>query len=257
MAKITFLGTAASIPSKKRDNTAFVFSHKNETWLIDCPGSPAHKLLRAGFDFKKIKKIIITHHHPDHIYGIVSFIHTHGFISKKTITIFSNATCIKMIKQLMRLFGLQRNQFPKVSFINVFKTKKECFYRKPDLVLKALPNKHTFGSFGVKFMFGAKALFYSSDTAFSPDLLRAAEPFGYLVHDCTASSAYFRKHPSLNSLHTHAQQLKAYLLKHPHLKLIPIHFLTVEKNEEQRIKRELKTAKKQVVWVSDFAKLTL
>ncbi len=255
MAQITFLGTAASIPSKARDNTSFVFTNKKESFLVDCPGSTPYKLLNVNIDFRKIKNIIITHHHPDHIYGITSLIHAQAFRSNEPITILSSTPSIKIIKKLTELFHLNRNQFPRIKFIDVYKT--PVFFKNQDTQIQAIPNKHTVQSFGIKFSFGKKALLYSSDTCFSLEMLEKASPFDYLIHDCTASSSYFKKYPAIKSMHTHSRQLARYLHKHSDLKLIPVHFLTVEKNEEKRIRKELSICKKQVVWVKDGQRIQL
>ena len=123
MAKITFLGTASSIPSKDRDNTSFLLTHKKENILIDCPGSTAQKLLKIGIPFTKVRQLIITHHHIDHIYGLVSLIHTQGFINTNPITIYTNYPCIKLIKQLVKIFRLGRKQFPRINYVNVYQKK--------------------------------------------------------------------------------------------------------------------------------------
>jgi ribonuclease Z len=254
MAKIIFLGTASSIPTKDRDNTSFVFIHKKETFLIDCPGAISHKLLKVGIDFKKVNKVIITHQHPDHIYGIISLIHTQAFLNKH-LHIYSNAQSRRLIKKLIKLFRLDRKHFPRLHYTDVFK--KGGFYSRNGLRLKAVRNKHMAGSFGVHFSFGKKRLFYSSDTAFSKKMLAEAAPFDCLIHDCTASSSYFRKHPQLFKMHTNSRQLARYLRRWPDAKLIPVHFLLLEKGEEARIKKELAPLNRRLVLARDFQKKTI
>lgn len=254
MTKIIFLGTASSIPSKTRDNTSFVISHKATDILVDCPGSISQKLLKCGIDFKKLKNVIITHEHPDHIYGIVSLIHTQAFLND-TLNIFSNSASIKIVKQLVRLFGLTKKYYPKLKYINVFG--KKIFLSKCGLKLQAIKNKHSRDSFGIKIYVGKKALFYSSDTSFSLRMLKEAGSLDYLIHDCTASDVYFRKHPSLYKMHTSAKTLSDYLKEIPKTKLIPVHFLLLEKNEENRIKKELQEIKKKLILVKDYEQLRL
>ena len=259
MAKITFLGTASSIPAKTRDNTSFLFTHKKHNLLVDCPGSISHKLLKIGVDFTKVKNIIITHEHIDHIYGLVSLIHTQGYLNLNPINIFSNPSSIKLIKKLVPLFRLNRKNYPKIRYINVFS--KKHFFRKKDLSLEAIKNSHIKNSFGIKFSFAKGKskgkLFYSSDTSFSPSMLEKAGDVDFLIHDCTASYAYFRKHPALYEMHTTSKTLNAYLSAKTKLKLIPIHFLLLEKDEEKRIKKELAGIRKRVIWPQDFKAINL
>ncbi|MCD6583190.1 MAG: ribonuclease Z [Candidatus Omnitrophica bacterium] len=254
MAKLIFLGTAASIPSKNRDNTSFLFLHKKEMFLIDCPGAIHQKLLKAGINFKDIKNIVITHQHPDHFYGIIGLIHAQGYLSKK-LTIFSNQNTISLLKELIRRIGLNRSPFPKVSFHDVFK--KEFFYNSPSLKLTAIKNKHIRNSFGVKFIFDGKILLYSSDTALSKTILKEAKEAQYLIHDCTASSSYFKEYPQLYKMHTDAKTLASILQNIPLKKIVPIHFLLLKKGELRKIKKELTPLGKKIYFPSDFDILTL
>jgi len=259
MAKITFLGTASSIPAKTRDNTSFLFIDKKHNLLIDCPGSISHKLLKAGIDFTKIKNIVITHEHIDHIYGIVSLIHTQGYLNLDPINIFSNPSSIKLIKKLVSLFRLNRKNYPKIKYIDVFS--KKAFFRKNDLALEAIKNNHIKDSFGIKFSFGKdkakKTLLFSSDTSFWPTMLKKCGDINYLIHDCTASSAYFKKHPALYKMHTNSKELADYLKSEPKIKLIPIHFLLLERGEEKRIEKELSSIKRRLILAKDFQTINL
>jgi ribonuclease BN (tRNA processing enzyme) len=253
MPKIIFLGTSSSIPTKERDNTSFLFLYKRKIFLVDCPGAIVQKLLKVNVDFKKLKNIIITHHHPDHIYGIVSLIHTQAYLNDY-LNIFTNSECIKIIKKLVKIFSLNKEHYPKINYYDVFK--KNPFYSKNGLILEAIRNKHIKNSFGVKFIFGKKSLFYSSDTSFYPKMLEKIKDVKYLIHDCTASSGYFKKHPQLYKMHTCAKDLKEYLKTKSNVILIPIHFLLLRKNEEKKIKQELE-ALKNLILIKDFQTLIL
>ena len=248
MAKITFLGTAASIATKTRDNTSFLVSSSKETFLIDCPGSIVQKLLKIGFDFKKLKNVVITHHHPDHVYGIISLVHSQ-FIFNDEINIYSNAHTIKLIKSLLKLFRLNRSKFPKINYINVFK--KGPFYSSKSLKLKAIKNNHCKDSFGILFKTNKKNILYSSDTCFYPEMLTKLKNINYLIHDCTASSSYFKRYPALYKMHTNSKQLAQFLSKRSKTKLIPIHFLLLKRGEEKRMRKEL-SAVRGVRFVKDF-----
>ena len=249
MAKLIFLGTSSSIPTKTRDNTSFVFSQKKLKLLIDCPGSIIQKLIKADIDFRKLQNIVITHQHPDHIYGITSLIHTQHLLNDK-LNIFSNSSCIKIIKQLVELFDLKGSDYPKINYINVFGN--EAFLRKEGIKFEAIKNVHTKDSFGIRISTSNKKIFYSSDTCFSSKMLKKAGRLNYLIHDCTASSGYFKKYPKLYKIHTQAKALADYLKDKPYTKLIPVHFLLLDKNEEGKIKQELKPIKSQLLIPQDF-----
>ncbi|MCD6539690.1 MAG: ribonuclease Z [Candidatus Omnitrophica bacterium] len=251
--KIIFLGTAASISTKERDNTSLLLckSRSRELILIDCPGSLVSKFKKLNLNYTKLNKVIITHHHPDHIYGLVSLIHSQYKLNKK-LTIFSSNFSIRIIKKFLGLFNLTSKNYPKISFIDVFSQK--YFFKNSDLKISAFKNKHCKGSFGINIIYKNKNIVYSSDTALTKNIEKLINKNTYLIHDCTASSKFFKKHLSLYNLHTEAKQLKALAFRTKPKLLIPIHFLLLRKNEFKNIKKDLKEVK-NIFLPEDFSSL--
>lgn len=69
--KITFLGTSAGTPTRERNVTAqaLTFDHGG-MWLLDCGEATQHQLMRAGLKASRCDRILITHLHGDHCYGL-------------------------------------------------------------------------------------------------------------------------------------------------------------------------------------------
>ncbi|MFH1768636.1 MAG: ribonuclease Z [Candidatus Omnitrophota bacterium] len=254
MAKVIFLGTAASIPSKDRDTTSFVFIHKGCFSLIDCPGSIIHKLAIVGIDYKKLDKVILTHDHPDHIYGIFHLIHAQAYLTKK-LYIFTNPPVISLIKKMTGLLKLNKVPFPKLCYVNVFGGK--MFYAKDGLTLSAVKNKHSYQSFGVKFSFNKQSLLYSSDTALFDGIIKESKNCEWLIHDCTASASFFEQHPSLYTMHTDSFTLADRFKNSRLKKVIPIHFLPLAREEEKNLKKELSLLKNKLLIPRDFQTIQL
>ena len=254
MAHIIFLGTASSIPTPTRDNTAFVFSNRKEIFLIDCPGAIGHKLAKAGIDYAKLNKVIITHEHPDHVYGIVHLIHAQYRLNTQ-LTIFTNPPTKKLIKKLLRAMELEKAHYPRIKFIDALSG--NYFYSRQGLKIGAVKSAHITSSFGVKFLFGKKSLLYSSDTKPLPSLTNEAKKSTYLIHDCTGSSSYFKKYPQLARMHTDSKTLCDTFRDSKIKKIIPVHFLLLRKGEEQRIKKELSPLGNKLYFPHDFDRLNL
>ncbi|MBN2120586.1 MAG: ribonuclease Z [Candidatus Omnitrophica bacterium] len=253
MLRIVFLGTSASISTKQRDNTSILlYNNKKDLILLDCPGSIVQKLQRLNLDFTRLTKVIITHHHPDHIYGIISLLHCQ-FRTTKKITIYSSKTSIKIIKELTKLFGLQSKDYPRITFVNLFNKKRVSLSGK--VKISAFNNTHCRDSFGVNILYKDKNIVYSSDTAIT-DALPLVNRSTYLIHDCTSSSKFFKKYPDLYKMHTESSQLKNLALKTNPKLLVPIHFLLLAKGEFKKIKRELKGLK-NVFLPKDYSCLTI
>jgi len=71
-----FLGSSGAFPARERDTTSIVFVGTRDAVLVDCGGSPAQKLLRAGIDPAQVSRVVITHLHVDHAYGLPSLVET-------------------------------------------------------------------------------------------------------------------------------------------------------------------------------------
>jgi ribonuclease Z len=76
MFEIVFLGTSASAPSVARNLTATMVLHKHYRFLIDCGEGTQRQLLRSGLGFKRLKRILLTHGHLDHILGLGGLVST-------------------------------------------------------------------------------------------------------------------------------------------------------------------------------------
>jgi len=69
MAQVILLGTGAAWSGPDRENTFMLVRGKTTNLLIDCGGSPTQRLAQIGVKPNEIDHIVLTHNHPDHIYG--------------------------------------------------------------------------------------------------------------------------------------------------------------------------------------------
>jgi len=68
---LTFLGTSAGTPTRDRNVTAQALTFDNgAVWLLDCGEATQHQIMRAGIKPPRIERILITHMHGDHCYGL-------------------------------------------------------------------------------------------------------------------------------------------------------------------------------------------
>ena len=70
--KLTILGTGNATVTECY-NTCFVISNKENHFMIDGGGGNMilHQLKSAGFDWKEMRDIFVTHKHIDHLLGII------------------------------------------------------------------------------------------------------------------------------------------------------------------------------------------
>jgi len=74
--ELTFLGTGSAIPTKRRNHPAILLKYKNENILIDCGEGTQRQFRKASLNLCKITRILITHWHGDHTFGLPGILNT-------------------------------------------------------------------------------------------------------------------------------------------------------------------------------------
>jgi ribonuclease Z len=87
MFRLTFLGTAGSVPTKERNLPSVALEYEGETFLLDCGEGTQRQFLRFSVNPWRINSIFITHMHGDHFIGIAGLIRTLG-IAKRTSPLY-------------------------------------------------------------------------------------------------------------------------------------------------------------------------
>src|SRR5262249_60583846 len=68
------LGSSGAVPSAERDTTALAVRAGGTVCLIDVGGSPVQKLRRVAVDPVDLAAVVVTHTHPDHVYGLPALV---------------------------------------------------------------------------------------------------------------------------------------------------------------------------------------
>ena len=68
--ELTFLGTSAGIPTRRRNVSALAV-RRGGTWdLFDCGEGTQHQLLRTPLSLSKLRRVFVSHLHGDHCFGL-------------------------------------------------------------------------------------------------------------------------------------------------------------------------------------------
>ncbi|HIH44373.1 MAG TPA: ribonuclease Z [Candidatus Methanoperedenaceae archaeon] len=76
MLRITFLGTAGTVPTPERSPSAILVNRKGELMLFDCGEGTQQQMMRAKTGMGNLSAIYLTHFHADHVLGVPGLLQT-------------------------------------------------------------------------------------------------------------------------------------------------------------------------------------
>jgi ribonuclease Z len=136
---IIFLGTSSGIPTATRNHTSILLSYKDEKILIDCGEGTQRQFRKAKINPCKITKILITHLHGDHIFGLPGLFQTLGLNDyNKTLKIYGPKGTKKLIQNIQETFKSTKA----VQIKTEIKEVQGEFFKNNDFSLKAISLEH-------------------------------------------------------------------------------------------------------------------
>ncbi|MFB0546468.1 MAG: MBL fold metallo-hydrolase [Anaerolineae bacterium] len=188
MPQLTILGSAAAVPDICHDNTYMILKGKASSILIDCGGSPLQRVQRVGVPLKTLEALIVTHHHPDHIYGVPVLFLGLCLYDHPGLHVFGPAESIATILSFMDLLEWESwpTPFP-VSFHEVEMMEEYPVIDSAEFEITAAPVRHFIPTIALKVVSKetGRSIVYSSDTEPCESLFRLAQGVDILIHEST------------------------------------------------------------------------
>ncbi len=143
MFEIQFLGTAASIPTPERNTSATVVRHGGNKFLIDMGEGTQRQLKIAKISWRGLKNIFLTHHHPDHIFGLGGLFFTLVQTPPPSkLTIFGNAKTLEIIRTLAGLVWTDEATRDKIFRLVEIQTGSGILFENRRLTIQAFEVPH-------------------------------------------------------------------------------------------------------------------
>jgi len=145
--KLVILGTTSGVPTKQRNHMSMFLSVKNVGILIDCGEGTQTQLKKAGISFSKINKILLTHWHGDHVFGLP------GLLSSMGLAEYSETLEIIGPKGTKNYLENMANSFEGKFGVNIKVTERtleKIVYENDDFKIISLPLVHGKASQGYR-----------------------------------------------------------------------------------------------------------
>ncbi len=182
--QLLVLGTSSGIASAEADNTYLALRGLGSPLLIDCGGSPHHKLLRAGIDPRELAGVLLTHDHPDHLYGLPVLAQYLRLLQhNRPLALYGLPPTLETARALL---AATRTLYEFFEFRSLPAEAKTPVVETDQGVLYTSPVCHSRPTLGVRVEAGGHALAYSCDTEPCPALERLAQGAEFLLHECTS-----------------------------------------------------------------------
>jgi ribonuclease Z len=134
--KMVFLGTGASVPSKRRGLSSLAAVSGGDIFLFDCGEGTQMNIRTAGLSPFKIRHIFISHLHGDHVFGLPGFLTTQQMMGRTTgVTIYGPGGIENYIDAVRTATG-STITYP-VEFVEFSDTSPSAFRIKSFLVTPA------------------------------------------------------------------------------------------------------------------------
>lgn len=245
MAKIIILGSAGGVPNISHEGTHLAVVGSKKTVLVDCSGNPMARMEQAGIPLDSIEDLILTHYHPDHMYGVPMLLMGMWLLKRqKPLAIYGLRRTLVRLRKTMELYDWKNwKGFYPVHFHEVPSKSMAPLFEDEEMKVLATPVKHLIPTIGLRFEFPAerKVAAYTADTEPCPAVDRLARGADVLIHEAMGEGKG----------HTSPRQAGGTAAKAGAGKLFLIHY-PFSVNEAEWIKQAAATFKGQVELAKDF-----
>lgn len=150
--KVVFLGTGAMVPTKDRNVQSIYLEYDGEGILVDCGEGTQRQMNIAGINRLKIKKILISHWHGDHVAGLIGLIQTLGNVDEPgTLKIYGPKGTKEYLGHMLKSCSFDLRLNLDVEEIAPIDDEPITFYENNKYLLQAARLKHSIPCIGYAF----------------------------------------------------------------------------------------------------------
>jgi ribonuclease Z len=192
VARMVVLGTAAAVPDESHFNTYIAIEGEQGFFLIDCADSPLMRIQRAGLAPERLRGLIITHFHPDHVCGVPILLMNVWLLGRtEPLPIYGLPDVLERFHTMMDLFrwhewpglfAVQRQTVPEQAGALVLESE--------EFRVTGAPVEHLVPTIGLRIenKRNGGVVAYSSDTSPCEAVVALAQDADILVHEAAKNT---------------------------------------------------------------------
>lgn len=182
--KIKFYGTSSAVPSPKRAFACIgVHLDSHSGLVLDCGDGSIHELIRSQADVNWITSIVVTHHHSDHLSGLISIIETMA-IQRRTsnLSVYGPRGLKDYFAGVQKATNVAHNKKFEISVREILPGER---LQVNEFNVSTFEMDHTLPCVGYKIESGDSMIAYTGDTQPTPETLELAREVDLLIHEAT------------------------------------------------------------------------
>jgi len=183
--RVHVLGSSSGMTSATRDTMGLAIETTEGATLVDCPGGVVHKLARQGLRADALRRVILTHNHVDHVYGIPHLLHALAIgADLDSLTIHAPEQTLETVRAVISAHDLWGPRYADLDLQPIEMVAGTAVVETDGLRITASPAAHGRDTVALRFQAGDLAVCHSSDTRPSEAVEALAKDAGLLLHDC-------------------------------------------------------------------------
>lgn len=199
--QLTLMGTACAASGVERENTYLLLQENEACTFIDIGGNPLGKLRTLGLTTHNVKRVIFTHFHIDHIYGLPSLLWGMWMDGREEpLEIYCSETEQPWLQEWLMLLRMDR--WPAGFDVRIIPFNWEepsALWSGTELAVSVFPSLHAGPTVGVKIVYRDQVIIYSADTMLNP-FIQELPQIDLLIHEATTARDALAWHSSLEEI---------------------------------------------------------
>jgi ribonuclease Z len=189
LATLYLLGTGAAVSDQHRTTTMLAVENDAGLLIVDCGGDVMQRLVATGGDPSRVRALIVTHEHPDHLSGFPLMMEKLWLYGRREpLDVYGIAPAIAQARRVHDSFDTSAwPGYPEIRYHEVASTENAPVLDGHGWKVMASPGSHAVPVVGLRMrdQEGGGVVAYSCDTEYSESISRLAEDADILVHEAT------------------------------------------------------------------------